>query len=37
MRKAALEAGSVAATRADSDVVQRAEWLREEIFRHERL
>jgi len=37
MRKAALEAGSVAATRADSDIVQRAERLREEIFRHERL
>src|SRR5512132_568182 len=37
MRKAVLEAGSVAATRADSDVVQRAERLREEILRHERL
>jgi DNA ligase (NAD+) len=37
MRKAALEAGSVDSTRADSDVARRAQRLREEIFRHERL
>jgi DNA ligase (NAD+) len=37
MRKAALEAGSLDSTRAESDVARRAERLREEIFRHERL
>jgi DNA ligase (NAD+) len=37
MRKAALEAGSVDSTRLETDVARRAERLREEIFRHERL
>jgi DNA ligase (NAD+) len=37
MRKAALEAGSVDAAGAHSDLARRAERLREEIFRHERL